>query len=94
VQTVNLVSLFAQGGAGLRRRDGHGHHDPLGLVLPDGTHGRNHGRAGREAVVHQDDDAVRQVGRGPVAPIDALAPLELAHLLRVDRLHPLPRDVE
>ena len=59
VQADDLVGLLAQGGADLRRRDGHGHHDPLRLVLPDGAHGRHHRRAGGQAVVHQDDDAVR-----------------------------------
>ena len=37
MEAINLVSLLAQGGAGLRRRDGHRHHDPLRAVLPDGS---------------------------------------------------------
>src|SRR2546421_7264141 len=41
-----------------------------------GLHGRAHRGSGRQAVVHENDNTVGEIGRGPVAAILALAPLQ------------------
>jgi hypothetical protein len=48
----------------------------------------------RQPVVDEDHRAAGHVGRRPVAAVGALAPLQLAPLLRIDRLDPLRRQAE
>jgi hypothetical protein len=58
------------------------------IVLANRLQRRQHGRASRQPVVDQDHCPARQLRRWPVAAVDALAALELAPLLRVDRFNP------
>src|SRR5712691_11252510 len=77
LDTDDVIYKLAEFFTGLPRRDRDGDHDPPRLHLLQGGDGGAHAGAGRQAIVNQDDGPTINVGRRPVAPVEAFATFEL-----------------
>ena len=74
-RTDQLVGQRVDRGAGVRRADGNGDHEPRRTGRPHGSHGGAHRGAGGQAVVHDDHGPPGQL-RALTIPAQAALPLD------------------
>ncbi len=79
-EAEELVYLALEVSAGLRCAGRHGDYQPARSQLAQRLDSGAHGGAGGEAVVHQDDGALRHRRQSPVAAVEPLASLQLGLL--------------
>jgi hypothetical protein len=79
--TNNLVGGPGKFPAAVRRTHWNGDDDARRTLCPDGLNCSFHCRAGRQAIVDQQDDAITELDRRPATPIRALSTGELDLLL-------------
>ncbi len=80
----NLVGEVGEFPASVGRTDWNRDNDARWTVRPDSLNCRFHCRAGRQAVIHQQDDAIAELERRPASPIRAFSTGELALLFTRD----------
>jgi hypothetical protein len=93
MKTEHFVDFVSKVATGIRRGNGNGDDNRTGPFLTYGADRRAHGRTGRQSIVHEDHDAIAQVGHRARTAVFPKAPLELAPLALGDRTDDMWRNV-